>query len=73
MKKATFLKVFLVSFLLILLGQGSNVVSGCSTDADCVTVVRCIDATPICDETHKCRCPTANFNGPKGVQKTGQN
>ncbi|KAM3356464.1 hypothetical protein P3S68_023178 [Capsicum galapagoense] len=76
MKKPTFFKIFLVSFLLILLGQGSN--AACSSDGDCVTVVDCIDINPICDETKTCRCPgkppATNFNnGPKRVHKANQN
>ncbi|KAM3249138.1 hypothetical protein P3L10_010907 [Capsicum annuum] len=59
MEKATFLKIFLVSLLLILSGQGSHAV-GCTKDADCAKAVRCIDAHPICNlATHQCGCPQA--------------
>uniref|UniRef100_A0A3Q7HC67 Uncharacterized protein n=1 Tax=Solanum lycopersicum TaxID=4081 RepID=A0A3Q7HC67_SOLLC len=58
MDKATFLKVFLISFLLMLLVQGSHVQGGCTSDADCATVLKCIEAQPICDLTrHQCVCP----------------
>ncbi|XP_049361283.1 uncharacterized protein LOC125826027 [Solanum verrucosum] len=73
MEKATFLKIFLVSFLLILLGQGSYV-GGCSKDADCVKL-KCIDKHPICDLTkHQCVCqaPPASY-GRKNIHKTHQN
>ncbi|CAN4091212.1 unnamed protein product [Withania somnifera] len=75
MEKASFLKVFLVSFLLILLGQGSHA-QACNEDADCANVVRCIDAHPVCNvATHQCGCPNrppANY-GTKRDHKIDQN
>ncbi|OIT22469.1 hypothetical protein A4A49_51556, partial [Nicotiana attenuata] len=75
MEKATFLKIFLISFLLILLGQSSNAAFACSKDADCP--MKCIDADVKCDLTmHKCFCPNppqVNNNGAKRVYKTVRN
>lgn len=60
----------------MLVGQGSHAAGGCSKDADCAKVVRCIDAHPICNLTnHQCICqqaPPANY-GTKRVHKTHQN
>ncbi|OIT27910.1 hypothetical protein A4A49_32923 [Nicotiana attenuata] len=75
MEKATFLKIFLVSFLLILLGQGSNGAFVCFKDRDCIGIAKCKEGVPICSlTTHKCTCfkpPAANY-GPKNVQKIDQ-
>ncbi|OIS98842.1 hypothetical protein A4A49_60857, partial [Nicotiana attenuata] len=74
MEKATFVKIFLVSFLLILFGQSSNAAFSCSKDADCP--IKCIDADVKCDlTTHLCHCrpkhpPTTNSKGAKRVHKT---
>ncbi|CAN4091213.1 unnamed protein product [Withania somnifera] len=71
MEKAMFLKVFLVSFLLVLFGQGSHV-EGCTQDSECVNVVKCIDAHPVCNlSTHTCGCPQAppaNYGTNMGSQ-----
>ncbi|KAK4723798.1 hypothetical protein R3W88_026577 [Solanum pinnatisectum] len=71
MEKATFLKVFLISFFLMLfVMQG-----GCTNDADCAKIMRCIDAHPICDTDHQCVCPQAppaNY-GTRNIYKTHQN
>ncbi|KAK4734519.1 hypothetical protein R3W88_008780 [Solanum pinnatisectum] len=74
MEKATFLKVFLISFLLMLFGQGSHVKGGCTKDDDCVKIMRCIDASPKCDvNKNKCFCPIPPNYGTKRVHKTHQN
>ncbi|TMW89684.1 hypothetical protein EJD97_016809 [Solanum chilense] len=76
MEKATFLKVFLVSVLLMLFGQGSHVQGECTSDADCAKIMKCIEAEPICDLTsHQCVCsrnPPTNY-GTRNIYKTHQN
>ncbi|KAK4361597.1 hypothetical protein RND71_020549 [Anisodus tanguticus] len=75
MQKATFLKIFLFSFLLILLGQASNGAFVCFKDTDCVGIVQCKEGVPICSlTTHKCTClkSSTTNNGPKNVHKTDQ-
>ncbi|KAK4723959.1 hypothetical protein R3W88_026738 [Solanum pinnatisectum] len=78
MEKATFLKVFLISFLLMLFGKFSyqfsiHAVVGCTKDADCVNL-RCVETQPKCDlAKHQCICPTPPNYGTKRVHKTDQN
>uniref|UniRef100_A0A0V0GHH6 Putative ovule protein n=1 Tax=Solanum chacoense TaxID=4108 RepID=A0A0V0GHH6_SOLCH len=72
MEKTTFLKVFLISFLLMLFGQESHAI-GCAKDGDCARV-RCIDTHPKCDSaTHQCICPIPPNYGSKRVHKTDHN
>ncbi|KAM3326664.1 hypothetical protein P3S67_001790 [Capsicum chacoense] len=59
MEKTSFLKVFLVSFFLILLGQGSNGGLLCNEDGDCNHQLICNIGSPVCDiRTRTCYCPT---------------
>ncbi|KAM3356468.1 hypothetical protein P3S68_023182 [Capsicum galapagoense] len=60
MEKTSFLKVFLVSFFLILLGQGSNGGLLCNEDEDCDHQLICNVGSPVCDiRTRTCYCPIA--------------
>jgi len=59
----------------MLVGQGSHAQGGCTNDADCAKIMRCIDAHPICDTNHQCVCPQAppaNY-GTRNIYKTHQN
>ncbi|TMW80477.1 hypothetical protein EJD97_019456 [Solanum chilense] len=74
MEKATFLKVFLIFVLLILLGQGSHAKRDCSNDDDCAKIIRCIDTKPTCDlKKQRCYCPSPPNYETKRVQKSHQN
>ncbi|CAN4092849.1 unnamed protein product [Withania somnifera] len=68
MEKASFLKVFLVSFLLILLGQGINGGLLCNDDDDCDHQLICSFGSPFCNvRTRTCFCPSA-YHDPKVLE-----
>ncbi|KAG5588010.1 hypothetical protein H5410_048444 [Solanum commersonii] len=70
MEKATFRKVFVISVLLMLFEQGSHAKRGCTKDADCDKIIKCIDADPKCDlKKHKCYCPVPPNYGTKRGQR----
>ncbi|KAM3201081.1 hypothetical protein P3L10_033444 [Capsicum annuum] len=60
MEKATLIKIFLVSFFLILLGQGSNGLS-CNEDDECISKgLVCEHEAPVCC-WKKCYCPVCDI------------
>ncbi|KAM3249140.1 hypothetical protein P3L10_010909 [Capsicum annuum] len=82
MEKTIFQKIFLVSFLLVLLGQSCSGLFSCSSDADCAEIMTCIppEEKPKCAlATQACFCPQlppppppTPSNGPKRVYNIDQ-
>ncbi|TMW91659.1 hypothetical protein EJD97_014063 [Solanum chilense] len=67
MDKATFLKVFLVSFLLILLGSNGGLV--CNEDGDCDHQLICNVGKPLCNvKTRTCYCPHGRLDKIEGLK-----